>query len=385
MKILKRFLIGLLVFLAVGIGLLYIFDDAYILKGIRIIYLKGYSTVYIDDYPEFDNRKISAENPEKRKQQEWRLVEGYNSVEATEKLKKTNKELGTIAFLIIKNEKIWYEHYAGDYGKDSKTNSFSMAKSITSALLGKAIKDGDIKGVNQPVADFFPQFNKRLTVGDLSSMASGLDLSENYYNPFSTVAKLYLKKNVRQLMLDSKVVSPPGKKFIYLSGNAELLGMVIEKATGENLSTYLSENFWKPMGMQSDALWELDSKKSGMEKSYCCIASNARDFARFGKLYKNFGNWNGNQILDSIFVEKSITPRFKSSPQYGYGFWLSNYKNKHIFAMRGILGQYVIVVPVDDLIIVRLGHKRGKFIDGKPFTQDFYTYIDEAYKMLNTK
>lgn len=385
MKILKRFLIGLLVFLAVGIGLLYIFDDAYILKGIRIIYLKGYSTVYIDDYPEFDNRKISAENPEKRKQQEWRLVEGYNSVEATEKLKKTNKELGTIAFLIIKNEKIWYEHYAGDYGKDSKTNSFSMAKSITSALLGKAIKDGDIKGVNQPVADFFPQFNKRLTVGDLSSMASGLDLSENYYNPFSTVAKLYLKKNVRQLMLDSKVVSPPGKKFIYLSGNAELLGMVIEKATGENLSTYLSENFWKPMGMQSDALWELDSKKSGMEKSYCCIASNARDFARFGKLYKNFGNWNGNQILDSIFVEKSITPRFKSSPQYGYGFWLSNYKNKHIFAMRGILGQYVIVVPEDDLIIVRLGHKRGKFIDGKPFTQDFYTYIDEAYKMLNTK
>ncbi len=111
------------------------------------------------------------------------------------------------------------------------------------------------------------------------------------------------------------------------------------------------------------------------------MRSNARDFARFGKLYKDYGEWNGKQILDSAFVAKSIKPRFAKSPEYGYGFWLSDFLGKKIFVMRGILGQYVIVIPEDDLIIVRLGHQPGERID-KPFTSDFYLYIDEVYKML---
>ena len=158
--------------------------------------------------------------------------------------------------------------------------------------------------------------------------------------------------------------------------------MVIEKATQKKLSNYLSESFWKPLGMQTSALWQLDSKKSGLEKAYCCIASNARDFAKFGKLYNHFGNWNGKQLLDSSFVKKSIEPRFKKSPQYGYGFWLSDFKGKEIFSMRGILGQYVIGIPEDNLIIVRLGHKRQARPEGKKFPADFYTYIEESYKML---
>ena len=159
--------------------------------------------------------------------------------------------------------------------------------------------------------------------------------------------------------------------------------MVISKATGKSLSEYLSENFWKPMGMHQDALWQIDSRKSGMEKAYCCIASNARDFARFGKLYEHYGNWNGKQLLDSTFVARSIKPRFKESPQYGYGFWLSDYRDKHIFYMRGILGQYVIVIPEDHLIIVRLGQDLLKKAEGEQHAPDFFMYIDESYKMLN--
>jgi CubicO group peptidase (beta-lactamase class C family) len=159
--------------------------------------------------------------------------------------------------------------------------------------------------------------------------------------------------------------------------------MVIEKATGENLSDYLSQNLWKPMNMQHDALWQLDSKESGMEKAYCCIASNARDFARFGKLYKNNGQWNGKQLLSPEFVTQSTQPRFKDSPQYGYGFWLSDYKDKDIFYMRGIHGQYVIVIPEDDLIIVRLGENLIKKDKDEEHAPDFYKYIDETYKMLN--
>lgn len=177
------------------------------------------------------------------------------------------------------------------------------------------------------------------------------------------------------------VVEKPGESYKYLSGNTQLLGMVIEKATNQTLTDYLQESFWTPMESFEDATWQLDSEDSGMEKSYCCIASNAKDFARFGKLYKDKGAWNGEQLLDSSFVSTAIEPRFKDSPEYGYGFWLSNHLGKDIFAMRGILGQYVITIPEDNVIIVRLGHKRGQFVD-KPFTQDFYTYIEEAYSMM---
>jgi len=378
MKLLKKILLTFLGLLILSVGLLYLFNKEYLLKGIRITYLKGHKTAYIDDYPNFDNRTIEAGKP-----QAWPEHSAYNSVQATQKLQQTNEDLGTVAFLIIKNDSIWYESYADGYSATSKTNSFSMAKSVTSALLGKAIRDGYIKNLEQPVADFFPQFDKRLTVGDLSSMASGLNWQEDYYNPFGMTAQSYLDENIRKIILDLKVVEQPGEKFKYLSGNTELLGMVIEKATQKSLSNYLSESFWQPLGMQENALWQLDSKESGMEKAFCCLASNARDFAKLGQLYAHQGNFRGNQLLDSSFVKKSTAPRFSETPYYGYGFWLSNFMDKKIVVMRGILGQYVISIPEDKVIIVRLGHQRGERLTDKKFTKDFYTYIRESYKMIN--
>ena len=378
MKLLKKILLTFLGLIILSVGLLYLFNKEYLLKGIRITYLKGHKTAYIDDYPNFDNRTIEAGKP-----QAWPEHSAYNSVQATQKLQQTNEDLGTVAFLIIKNDSIWYESYADGYSATSKTNSFSMAKSVTSALLGKAIRDGYIKNLEQPVADFFPQFDKRLTVGDLSSMASGLNWQEDYYNPFGMTAQSYLDENIRKIILDLKVVEQPGEKFKYLSGNTELLGMVIEKATQKSLSNYLSESFWEPLGMHEDALWQLDSEESGMEKAFCCLASNARDFAKFGRLYAHQGNFRGRQLLDSSFVQKSTEPRFAETPFYGYGFWLSNFMDKKIVVMRGILGQYVISIPEDKVIIVRLGHQRGERLTDKKFTKDFYTYIRESYKMIN--
>ena len=378
MKLLKKILLTFLGLIILSVGLLYLFNKDYLLKGIRITYLKGHKTAYIDDYPNFDNRTIEAGKP-----QAWPEHSAYNSVQATQKLQQTNEDLGTVAFLIIKNDSIWYESYADGYSATSKTNSFSMAKSVTSALLGKAIRDGYIKNLEQPVADFFPQFDKRLTVGDLSSMASGLNWQEDYYNPFGMTAQSYLDENIRKIILDLKVVEQPGEKFKYLSGNTELLGMVIEKATKKSLSNYLSESFWEPLGMHEDALWQLDSEESGMEKAFCCLASNARDFAKFGRLYAHQGNFRGRQLLDSSFVQKSTEPRFAETPFYGYGFWLSNFMHKKIVVMRGILGQYVISIPEDKVIIVRLGHQRGERLTDKKFTKDFYTYIRESYKMIN--
>lgn len=377
MKLAKRLLLGILILLGLLIALGYVYNFEYILKGIRTTYLTGHTTAYIDDYPEFDNRTIEAgANP-----QPWPLHEDYNEAEPTPGLVELNQELQTIAFLIIKNDSIWYENYAENYGPNSRTNSFSMAKSIVSALLGVAIAEGHIEDLEQPVSDFFPQFDSRLTVGDLSSMASGLNWEENYYSPFSMTARAYFDSNIRKQILALEVVEEPGQEFEYLSGNTQLLAMVLEKATGEPLSEYLSKHLWQPMGMQHDALWQLDSEESGMEKAYCCIASNARDFARFGKLYKNYGKWNGEQLLDSAFVAKSIEPRFQESPQYGYGLWLHEIDGREIFYMRGILGQYVITIPEEDLIIVRLGHEKGNKDDDEEHSEDFYAYVREVFKM----
>ena len=378
MKFLLRFFVGLLLILGIITLLLYIYNFEYILKGVKTTYLSGYTTAYIDDYPEFDNRVIEAGNSS----QPWPLHRNYNKIEATEELNNLNEELETVAFLIIRNDSILYEKYAENYGPDSKTNSFSMAKSVVAALLGKAIEDGYIKSLEQPVADFFSQFDKRLTVGDLASMASGLNWEEDYYSPFSMTARAYFDDNIREQILQLKIVDPPGEEYKYLSGNTQLLAMVITKATGKTLSDYLSESFWKPMGMAEDALWQLDSETSGMEKAYCCIASNARDFARFGKLYKDYGKWNDRQILDSAYVALSTRPRFEEAPHYGYGFWLENFHGKKVFYMRGILGQYVIVIPEDDLILVRLGHQVGDRPEGQEHSEDFYKYLEQTYRML---
>jgi len=383
MKLILRITGIFLAALALIILLLVVLDYSYVLRGIQVIYLSGHTTAYIDDYPEFENRTIAAG----KNIQPWPEHGQINTATPTEKLQKTNKDLGTVAFLIIKNDSIWYENYAEGYDENSKTNSFSMAKTITTALLGKAIDDGFIKNLEQPVADFLPEFNtpsgSAITVGDLASMSSGLDWNEDYFNPFSQTARVYFDENIREVVLDLKVIDKPGTAFKYLSGNTILLGLVLEKATGKDLSTYLSESFWQPLGMKNDALWQLDSKKSGMEKAYCCISSNARDFARFGKLFKDQGKWNKQQILDSAFIAKATHPRFPDSPEYGYGLWLSDHKDREIFYLRGVQGQYVIVIPEDNLIIVRLGQAFIKKKKSEKHHADFYIYIDETYKMLN--
>lgn len=384
MKTFLKIISGVLGVILLFIFFLYLFNYQYILRGLEVVYLQGYTTAYIDDHTEFENRKIeSGEN-----YQPWPRHGDYNTVSTTQELTDLNEELGTVAFLIIKNDSIWYEYYAEGYDENSLTNSFSMGKSITTSLLGKAIMDGYIQSLDQPVSDFFPEFHNPdfpvLTVGDLSSMSSGLDWNEDYYNPFSVTARAYFDKDIQKIAMNMNIDSPPGEEFEYLSGNTILLGMVIEKATGKTLSQYLSESFWEPLGMKNDALWQLDSKESGMEKAYCCIASNAKDFARFGKLFKDHGKWNNAQLLDSGFVATVTRPRFDDSPEYGYGFWLSDFMDKEIFYMRGVLGQYVIVIPEDDLIIVRLGHNLIKIKDKEleQHSPDFFIYIEEVYKML---
>ena len=360
---------------------LYATDTDYLFKAVRTVYFNGYTTAFIDDYSFFDNSVVASKDSKA-----WPLHKDYNKIPATEKLIKLHESQGTVAYVIIKNDSLIYEAYYDNYSENSKSNSFSMAKSYVCGLLGKAIMEGYIENLEQPVGDFFPQYleglSSKVTVGDLASMASGSSWKENYYWPINITAKAYYGKELEETIFGVSTVKTPGQSFEYSSGDTQLLAMVIEKATGQKLYNYLSESLWIPLESENDALWQLDSEANGLVKAYCCIASNAKDFARLGKLYKDFGRWKGTQILDSAFVAKSIKPRFKDSPQYGYGFWLKAQNDKSFFMMEGHLGQCVVVSPSDNLIVVRLG--RGKESFGhNPYNGDINVYIEEAYKMLN--
>ena len=354
----------------------------YLIKGVKNTYLQGHKTSYISDFVRYPKRKVPNGEP-----QPWPLHSRYNQSAASERLKKWNEEYGTVAFLVIKNDSILFEKYSRDYTPDSLSNSFSMAKSITVSLLFKAIQDGYIDSLDQKVIDFFPQlkgkYADRVTLRHLAAMGSGSNWDENYYSPFSITARSYFTENLDKMMLERvRFDNPPGQKWYYSSGDTQLLGMVIAKATGKTLSEYLSESFWKPMGMRKYAWWNLD-RPGGMEKAFCCLNSTARDFARFGKLYMDNGKWNGEVLIDSQYVRQALTPYFDDMPRYGLQWWILDTGDAKGFMMRGHLGQYVMVIPDEKTIIVRLGQRKPKSPMGT-FSEDIFVYLDEGLKIARS-
>ena len=350
-------------------------DIIYLSELVSVIYKIQRTDADITDYKFFDNIEI----PKSKNPQAWPIHKNYNKANSTDNLISKNTSLGTIAFLIIKNDSIWHEKYYEGYDKNSFSNSFSMSKSIVSATMGRAIDEGFFNNINDKVGFYIPEYNEgfasELTIGDLSSMSSGMKWNESYTNIFGVTARAYVGSNLNKLIKSRPIIKKPGESFEYLSSDTQLLAMTIEKATKRKLSDLVYDWFWNPMGAENNALWQVDNIKTNTEKAYCCFNSNARDFARFGKLYKDNGLWNSKRLLDSAFVKKSLTARFLSSPQYGYGFWLGNFQEKNYFAMRGHLGQYVIVFPKENIIIVRLGRMEE--------SKEERIYIEEAFKMLN--
>ena len=271
----------------------------------------------------------------------------------------------TVAFLIIKNYTIQYEKYFKGYDKESIVPSFSMAKSVTSILIGCAIDEGLIKSVDEPITSYIPELKKngldKVTIKHLLQMTSGIKFNESYVNPFGDAASFYYGLNLRKEIGKMKLKTEPGKKFEYVSANTHLLGLVLERSLKDKtITSYLQEKIWTPLEMEYDASWSIDRKKNGLEKTFCCLNARARDFAKIGRLYKNKGNWNGKQIVSQKWVEEStkLDTSEGSANFYQYQWWLPTPNED--FMAEGILGQFVYVNPKKDLIIVRLGKNEGK-------------------------
>ena len=374
----------MIAFLTINL-LVFLSGKKWLYKGVAITYLKGYTSSYIDDFIYFPANTIAT-----GEHQKWLISEKYNLKSPPSFIKKINEELETVAFMIIKNDSIQYEEYWHGYSSNSMSNSFSMAKSWVSTLIGIAIKEGKIKNVEQKVCDFLPEFcakeNKKITIEHLLTMSDGLNWKENYRNPLGQAAEAYYGNNLRRLVIKLRAIEEPGKRFKYHSASTQLLSFVLEAATGKTISVYASEKLWIPMGAKNSALWSLDSN-DGDEKSFCCINSNARDFARLGKLYLNHGRWNGVELLDSVYISKAtsaaklIDKNGNKNVNYGYQFWITNYKNLNIYYARGLWGQYIICIPQKNMLVIRLGKNYGPVLrDGHH--EDLYLFIDAALEMF---
>jgi CubicO group peptidase (beta-lactamase class C family) len=386
MNILKKTGKWLLIVLVVLNIVILISGKLYLYKLIANTLLKGRMGPSLTEYTIFDNRDVKA-----GKEQPWNISKNYNKKAVPETALHELEKMKSIAYLIIKDDSIVHEQYWDGFNENSYTNSFSMAKSIVGILVGIAIDEGKIKNVDEPIADFLPEYKEgkgaKITIKDLLTMSSGINFDEDYINPFSYPAVAYYDTDINKILKKYIATDEPGKVFKYLGGNTQLLCSILEKVTGKTLSEYASEKLWIPIGAKNTAYWSLDHK-DGVEKASCCFNSNARDFARFGKLYLDSGKWNGTQLVSADYVLKSTTPadmtddHGKKNQKYGYQWWtLPNYKGHNIFYMRGILGQYVFCIPDKKMIVVRLGNKREKQLPTQDHPSDVFIYIDAALEM----
>ncbi len=375
----KRFF-KVVVIIIIVLGIAFLTAPSYLRKALIYLYAG------IDDQYKFETRTIKA-----GKAIPWKVSANYNKIKPSDSLHKSIESYKTIAYLVIQNDSIRYEEYWDHYSDSSVTNAFSATKSIISLLVGIAIDEGKIKSVDQKVSDFFPEFaegyGKELTIKHLLTMSSGLNWDESYGSLFSKTTQAYYGNDLKKLIFDLKITSQPGKEFNYLSGNTQLLAFILVKATGKHVADYASEKLWQPLGAEHDALWYLD-KKNGMEKSYCCFSSNARDFARIGQMVLDSGKYNGKQIVSYSYLSQAlardtflIDENKESVGYYGYHWWIVDYKGMKIPLARGILGEYIFVIPQLNAVVVRLGHKRDTvYKNNMPI--DVFLYLEAALEIL---
>ena len=263
------------------------------------------------------------------------------------------------ALLVVHDGKVRLERYGLDFDAQGRWTSFSVAKSITSTLVGAAIRDGHIRGMDDKVSAYIPQMQGSayddVSIRQLLTMTSGVRWNENYSDPDSDVARF--NKHVPEEGVDALVSYlrklprevPAGTRWHYSTGETNLVGVLLAQATGKPLATYLSEKIWRPAGMEHDATWILN--RSGQEISGCCIQAATRDFARFGLFILDGARVGGRSIVpDGWLAEATSTRTGIGQPGRGYGYQWWTYEDGS-YAARGIFGQGLFIDPKRRIVI----------------------------------
>jgi CubicO group peptidase (beta-lactamase class C family) len=288
-------------------------------------------------------------------------------------------EQQTQAFVVVQDGVIRYEQYFNQTERDSIVTSFSVAKSYVSTLIGFAIEDGYIESVDDPITRYLPELAQRdprfeaVTIRHLLRMASGLDYQEfrplvlNGDDPLTTY-----HPDQRKISLENpRIVVEPGLYFHYNKYHPQLLGLILERVTGMSPTTYLQMRLWDRLGMEYDGSWSVDSIKSDFEKMETGVNARAVDFAKFGQLFLDNGQWQGQQVLSSTWVAEATQPwqpdnpatyypssfaMLPGKPYYAYMWWgFGRNDNGYDYTAAGDKGQYIYISPAKRLVIVRHG------------------------------
>jgi CubicO group peptidase (beta-lactamase class C family) len=326
----------------------------------------------------------------------------------------------TNSFIVIKNDTLIYEKYFNNYDSAQLHTSFSVAKSFVSVLLGIAIDQGKVKNTSESITNYIPELLKNdkkfadITIQHVLDMQSGVDLKEYSHNPFGKMSKLYFGKNNAALIFTLGIKENPNKNFDYTSINTQILTMIIERSTGVKINEFMQQQIWKPLEMQSNASWSIDSYKNKNIKSFCCINAIPLDFAKFGRLILHEGNWNGKQIVSKEWINTSTNKdefykRMNGFMTYHNQWWGAGdtyaifkdslqgetYKSTHLytgkvkrsvrgpyyvipeisgaFYAEGNHGQMIYINPNNKVVIVRLGNDSKKQFIVNNYTTSLYS------------
>ena len=400
-----KYLIYVIITLVVLVNVFILLTGRYYLySGIAKTYLRGKTGPSIYDLGLFPVSKL-----QKSSEPYTFIFEQDPSVKLTKSDLEYHEKMDTKAFLIFQGDTLIYEKYWDEHHDKTVSNSFSAAKSVIGMLVGIAIEEGKINSVDDLAGDYIPEFKKngreQITIRHLLTMSAGFDWVESGKNPLSEAAEGYYGTDLYGLVTRLRVIEKPGIKFNYQSGNTQILGFIIEKATGKSINEYATDKIWIPLGARNDAFWSLD-KEGGDEKAFCCMYATARDYALLGQLILNKGFYNGAQIVPEWYMKKMLETPYMSTKEkvpnmrYGWHTWVYKNRGNPVYYCRGLMGQYMIAIPHKNRVIVRLGTKRdshykipeNKLNDGKfrelnnekiGHTIDLYRYIEMSDKIIS--
>lgn len=276
-----------------------------------------------------------------------------------EKIKRFFDEQSIGSLVVLHKGQLIYEGYGLGFTPDSKWTSFSVAKSFTSTMVGAAIKQGHIKSLDDKVTDYIPSMSGSayddVTVEQLLTMTSGVAWNEDYSDPNSDVSKFNFTQPIDGVDITASYMRelgravPAGERWLYSTGETNLIGLLVSQATGQTLSSYLSDTVWSKIGVEQDATWVLGPTEH--EISGCCIQASTKDYARFGQFVLDGAMINGESIVPEGWFAKATTKQADIGQEgrgYGYQWWTWDDGS---FQGRGIFGQGIYIHPEAQLVI----------------------------------
>ncbi|WP_288243607.1 serine hydrolase [uncultured Chryseobacterium sp.] len=364
---------------AASVVAIYLSGYHFVFKAFALNIKKGPITPSIDDAEKFSSRSIPNQSPEP-----WEKSPQYNSLKLPDSILKELKKTRASSLVVIQDQKLVYEEYWKNHDASSLMNSFSMAKGILSLLVGCAIDDGYLQSEHQLLSSIFPsyknsRYGKHLTLCHLMTMQAGLDWKEEYHHPFSENSKQYFVEDLARQAFEIECKEMPGQNYEYQSVAAQLLGLALRKVTQKDLAAYFAEKIWKPLGMESPAKWSVDKK--GVEKAFCCIHATARDFAKIGQLVMQNGYWKGKQLISEEYCKRMLTPT-KLNDAFGFTIWADDEDSLKYRFFYGFLGQFIIMIPEKQMVIVKTGFYNRLDVDEKKRPVQVKLFAEEFSKII---